>query len=166
MHEKDIVTAILSHLKTVPRCFMWKTHGGMYGVAGIPDIIGCIQGRFVAFEVKTPSGQLTKLQESTLEKINSAKGAAFKVTSVDEVKVILHKLFGETEAAHIWCADCKFARPDYDVSEYNSWTAFECGNKNSPFYRSLLNITIDGDTLPMITWQGCEAGQPDERQDA
>ena len=48
MLEKDIVNAILRYLKAVPACFAWKTHGGMYGTAGIPDIIACIGGRFVA----------------------------------------------------------------------------------------------------------------------
>jgi hypothetical protein len=92
MTEKDIVTAIMKHLKTVPRTFCWKEHGGMYGTAGLPDIICCIGGRFVAFEVKTPSGKLTKLQEITTRKIKAAKGEAFKVSSVGEVRLILETL--------------------------------------------------------------------------
>jgi len=94
MAEKDIVNAILRDLKAVPACFAWKTHGGMYGTAGIPDIIACISGRFVAFEVKTPSGKLTKLQEITIQRINEAKGYACKVTSVGEVREILERLEG------------------------------------------------------------------------
>lgn len=90
--EKDIVTAILKHLKTVPDCFAWKEHGGMYGTAGIPDIIACIGGRFVAFEVKTASGKLTKLQGIMIQRINDAKGKAYKVMSVEEVKKILKNL--------------------------------------------------------------------------
>ena len=92
MLERDIVNQIMRYLKTVPRCFCWKQHGGQYGTAGLPDIICCIDGRFVAFEVKTPSGRLSKLQESMLTRINAAKGKAFKVTSVDEVKEILINL--------------------------------------------------------------------------
>ncbi|MDO9565233.1 MAG: VRR-NUC domain-containing protein [Candidatus Desulfaltia sp.] len=92
MTEKYIVTAILKHLKTVPDCFCWKVHGGMYGTAGIPDIICCIGGRFVAFEVKTPSGKLTKLQEITIQRIRKAKGKAYKVSSVEEVISILERL--------------------------------------------------------------------------
>jgi len=92
MTEKDIVTAIMRYLKTVPMCFAWKEHGGMYGTAGLPDIICCIGGRFVAFEVKTPSGKLTKLQEITIQKIKAAKGEAYKVTSVEDVKSILETL--------------------------------------------------------------------------
>lgn len=92
MTEKQIVTAILRYLKTVPCCFAWKEHGGIYGTAGIPDIIACIRGMFVAFEVKTDSGRLTKLQEATIQKIKDAKGKAYKVTSVEEVKKILDNL--------------------------------------------------------------------------
>jgi Holliday junction resolvase len=92
MLEKDIANKIMVYLKTVPGCFAWKEHGGMYGTAGIPDIICCIQGRFVAFEVKQPSGKLTKLQESMIAKIKAAKGEAFKVSSVNEVKEIIKNL--------------------------------------------------------------------------
>jgi len=92
MLEKDITNSIIRHLKTLPYCFCWKQHGGMYGVAGIPDVICCINGKFVAFEVKMPSGKLTKLQEITIQKIKNAKGEAFKVTSLQEVKEIVEKL--------------------------------------------------------------------------
>ena len=94
MAEKQIVTAIMKYLKTVPDSFAWKEHGGAYGTAGLPDIICCIGGRFVAFEVKTPSGKLTKIQEATIQKINDAKGKACKVTSVGDVKLILESLEG------------------------------------------------------------------------
>lgn len=92
MAEKEIVIAILKYLKTVPECFSWKEHGGMYGTAGIPDIVCCLGGRFVAFEVKTSSGKLTKLQEITIRRIKDAKGEAYKVTSLEEVKQILERL--------------------------------------------------------------------------
>ena len=89
MKEADIVKAIMRFLKTLPNCFAWKEHGGMYGTAGIPDIIACIDGKFYGFEVKTDNGKPTKLQESTIRKINKAGGIAVVVRSVDEVKSIL-----------------------------------------------------------------------------
>lgn len=89
MLEKDIVAAIMRYLKARPRCFAWKTHGGMYGTAGIPDIVACIDGRFYGFEVKQPGGRLTRLQEVTLGKIENAGGVAVKVTSVEEVKAAI-----------------------------------------------------------------------------
>jgi len=89
MLEKDIVAAIMRWLKTVPLCFAWKEHIGMYGTAGIPDVICCLDGRFFAFEVKTPEGRLTKLQENTIQRIKDAGGHAFVVRSVDDVKAVL-----------------------------------------------------------------------------
>lgn len=57
MKESAIVKSILAYLKTLPGCFAWKEHGGMYGTAGIPDIICCIGGKFYSFEVKTERGK-------------------------------------------------------------------------------------------------------------
>ncbi|MCD7801916.1 MAG: VRR-NUC domain-containing protein, partial [Clostridiales bacterium] len=79
MKESDIVRAIMKYLKSVPHCFCWKEHGGMYGTAGIPDIIACIDGHFFGFEVKTADGNPTKLQEATIRKIRSAGGTALVV---------------------------------------------------------------------------------------
>lgn len=95
MKETDIVRVILKYLKTVPGCFAWKEHGGMYGTAGIPDIISCLDGRFLAFEVKTESGKPTKLQEATIRKIISAGGTALIVRSVDEVKAVINAFHDE-----------------------------------------------------------------------
>lgn len=90
MAESDIVRSILRYLRTVPHCFAWKEHGGMYGTAGIPDIIACINGRFYGFEVKTRTGKATKLQEATVRKILASGGMAAVVRSVDEVRAVLN----------------------------------------------------------------------------
>ena len=90
MKESDIAKAILQYLKTIPRCFCWKEHGGMYGTAGTPDIIACINGRFFGFEVKTADGKPTKLQEATIRKILAAGGTALVVRSVDEVRTAIN----------------------------------------------------------------------------
>jgi hypothetical protein len=82
----------MRYLKTVPNCFAYKTHGGLYGTAGLTDVVCCYCGRFMDFEVKTPTGKLTKLQETMITKIKAAKGEAFKVTSVEEVKLILENM--------------------------------------------------------------------------
>ncbi|MBR3623759.1 MAG: VRR-NUC domain-containing protein [Selenomonadaceae bacterium] len=89
MKESIIVKNILKYLKTLPECFAWKEHGGLYGTAGIPDIIACIDGKFYGFEVKTERGKTTALQEATIGKINAAGGMAVVVRSVEDVKKIL-----------------------------------------------------------------------------
>ena len=89
MKESDIVKAIMKYLKSVPQCFCWKEHGGMYGTAGIPDIIACIEGHFFGFEVKTDKGKPTALQTVTIRKILAAGGTAAVVRSVDEVRALI-----------------------------------------------------------------------------
>ena len=90
--EKDTVRSIVGYLKTLPQTFVWKEHGGMYGTAGIPDVICCHKGRFIAFEVKTETGKATLLQEITLRRITEAGGIAVLVRSLDEVKAVLEGL--------------------------------------------------------------------------
>ena len=89
MLEKDITAAIMRVLKAIPRCFAWKEHGGMYGSAGIPDVICCLDGRFFAFEVKAREGRLTKLQKQTIHRIKIAGGYAYVVRTVEDVKAVL-----------------------------------------------------------------------------
>ena len=95
MKEKTITNQILKYLKTEPECFAFKEHGGLYGVSGLPDIICCYKGKFMAFEVKTEKGKLSKLQEITIKRINEAGGMAFKVTSLQEVKDVLKGVMPE-----------------------------------------------------------------------
>ena len=92
MLEKDITNKILKYLKTLDKCYCFKEHGGSYGSAGIPDIICCYRGRFVAFEVKTAKGKTTKLQEVNIRNIREACGVALVVRSLDEVKDALKEL--------------------------------------------------------------------------
>ena len=90
MKEAEIVKAIMRYLKLMPGCFCWKEHGGMYGTAGVPDIIACIDGHFYGFEVKTENGKPTKLQEATIRKIRASGGTALVVRSVDEVRTAIN----------------------------------------------------------------------------
>jgi len=94
MYEKVAVKAIMAYLQELEGCFAWKEHGGMYGTAGLPDIICCYKGRFVGIEVKKPGGKLTKLQEITLRDIERAGGMAAKVSSLKEVIELLNALRG------------------------------------------------------------------------
>ena len=92
MLEKDITNKILKYLKSLPECYCFKEHGGSYGSSGIPDIICCFHGLFLAFEVKTAKGKTTALQDINIRKINEACGIAVVVRSSDEVKKIINDL--------------------------------------------------------------------------
>ena len=89
MNESDIVKAIMKYLRTVPGCFCWKEHGGMYGTAGIPDLIVCYKGRFIGLECKVGKNTATALQQQTIRQILKAGGYAVVVKSVGEVKAII-----------------------------------------------------------------------------
>jgi len=77
-------------------------HGGPYQAAGISDIIGCYDGRFWAFEVKTPdkwnkSGyNLSELQTQFLMRIRKSGGVGFCVCSVKQVAWLMdsHLAYG------------------------------------------------------------------------
>ena len=87
--EAAIIRDIRGYLRARPDCFFWKEHGGIYGTAGIPDIICCISGRFVAFEAKRPGNKPTELQKKAISDIWKAGGLAYVVYSVEDVENIL-----------------------------------------------------------------------------
>ena len=44
MLERDIVKSIKLYLNGIDGVFVWKTHGGQFGTAGEPDLIGSYKG--------------------------------------------------------------------------------------------------------------------------
>jgi hypothetical protein len=53
--------------------------GTGYGNAGVPDFLCCVNGRFVAIEVKAGKGQTTALQDKNLRDIAAANGVTFVI---------------------------------------------------------------------------------------
>lgn len=84
--ESAVVNAILRYVNTIPNSKWEKTHGGLYGKAGKPDITGCIRGRRVEIEAKTDTGKLHPLQERELNEWRLAGAVSFVARSADEVK--------------------------------------------------------------------------------
>jgi hypothetical protein len=75
-----------------------KIHGGMYGTSGIPDLLCCFHGAFVALEVKRPGNKPTPSQAAQLEGITRAGGRALVVHDADEALAILSVLDGSTSS--------------------------------------------------------------------
>ena len=92
MSESDLIKKIKKYLGSLDGCFYWKEHGGQYGTAGIPDIICCYKGQFVAFEAKVGKNKATKLQEATIAQIHKAGGTAAVIRSIDEVKAVIAQI--------------------------------------------------------------------------
>ena len=69
--------------------FMPPANG--FGRAGIPDIIGCMDGHFIAIECKAGKGTTTALQDRELNMILNAGGTTFiaREHNLDELKMLL-----------------------------------------------------------------------------
>ncbi len=75
MTEKQFQIEVIKYLKSI-NCWHVKIWGGGYQRSGIPDILACINGRFVALELKAESGQATALQTVNIRKIKESGGFA------------------------------------------------------------------------------------------
>jgi hypothetical protein len=92
--ETVLVTKIKKELNKMPRTFFFKVWGNGTQMAGISDLIGICNGRFVALEVKVPGKEntLTALQRWFLTKIKLCGGVAEMITSVEEALKIVHEI--------------------------------------------------------------------------
>ena len=57
--------------------FWGKTHGGPFPPAGIPDLVGVVDGYFIAIEVKVPGKEPSKIQIETIATIQEEGGICF-----------------------------------------------------------------------------------------
>jgi len=74
MTEKELQNKVAKFLKSQPRTWFFKVWGGGYQKAGIPDIICCVNGLFIALELKSDAGKPTALQRINISRINAAGG--------------------------------------------------------------------------------------------
>ena len=88
--EKKVKTRLKKQLDEMGIYHFSPFQAGM-GRAGIPDVIGCYRGMFVAFECKAGKGKTTALQEREINAIRTAKGLAFVINeeNVDQLKELL-----------------------------------------------------------------------------
>lgn len=89
--EKHIENQIKRYLDRIGVWYM-KVHGSMYQKAGVPDIIACVNGKFVGIEVKRPGGIVSPLQQLNIDDINRCGGVAFVAYSVEDVRREIEKL--------------------------------------------------------------------------
>lgn len=76
--EKKVENQIKKYLDSLGAYYL-KVHGSMYQPAGTPDVLACVNGYFVAIEVKRPSGGVV----SALQKSKS-NASSFDIEIVKE----------------------------------------------------------------------------------
>lgn len=83
MTEQKTQTKIIKYLESIGAYVVKNISTSRNGV---PDIIACYKGQFIAIEVKAKNGKSSKLQKYNIEKIKQAGGVAFVARSVEDVK--------------------------------------------------------------------------------
>lgn len=87
MLEKDFQRFVLKKLRELPASWWVKINDRV--TVGLPDIIGCVAGVFVAIELKTKS-KVTAIQAYTLRRIDAANGEAYVVRPDNFAEVFDH----------------------------------------------------------------------------
>jgi hypothetical protein len=90
---KDKITKVLKEYGV----YYFMPIGGMYSKVGVPDFIGCLNGRFVGIEAKAGKGTTTALQDRELRLIKEAGGVSLVVNenNIDELKQVLEEMRNE-----------------------------------------------------------------------
>ena len=89
LKEKAVENKIKKWLKDRNYWF-FKVHGSIFQPSGIPDILACINGKFVAIEVKCSKGGIVSpLQKAQIQKIKENGGIAGVACSMEEFLEIL-----------------------------------------------------------------------------
>lgn len=85
-NEASLVKAIRGALEREFGGFWFKVHGGAFQRIGLPDLIGCVRGKFCSLEVKLPGREhkLTLVQQSVIDLITKAGGLAQMVTTREQ----------------------------------------------------------------------------------
>lgn len=88
--EKKVKDAVVKVLKQYGVYHFFPVTGG-FGRSGIPDIVGCYKGNFLAIECKAGKNTTTALQKLEIAKINGAGGVAIVVSekNIDDVARLL-----------------------------------------------------------------------------
>jgi len=89
--EGKLTRKIKLHLKK-KKVWHLKVHGGPMQMAGVPDLLLCVKGKFVALELKAPGKKVTRLQQHQMERIKDSGGLAYVIDDFDIFLDTLHEL--------------------------------------------------------------------------
>jgi Holliday junction resolvase len=89
MLETQFKIKAIKYLRKIPNAWFYKANDRT--TAGVPDIIMCVDGFFIAIELKSPTGKTSKIQDYTLERIRKAGGACGVARTIEEVLCILQQ---------------------------------------------------------------------------
>lgn len=88
--ESRLVQRIKTEL-TARGAFVFKIHGSAFMMTGLPDVIGCHQGRFIAIEAKMVGNKPSPAQLRIHQKIRDAGGRVVVAYSVADALTVLRE---------------------------------------------------------------------------
>jgi hypothetical protein len=88
--EAKVKKKVVNVLKNYGAYYFYPVTGG-FGRSGIPDVVACYFGQFIAIECKAGSNKPTALQEAEMEKIKAVEGIAF-VVNEDNIEDVANAL--------------------------------------------------------------------------
>lgn len=88
--EAKVKAKVVKILKAHGVYYFYPVTGG-FGRSGIPDVICCVSGYFLAIECKAGNNKPTPLQEAEMQKIRNAGGVTLVVneTNIDDVELLI-----------------------------------------------------------------------------
>ena len=88
--ESKVKKKVVDVIKKHKAYYFYPVMGG-FGRSGIPDVIVCHRGRFVAIECKAGNNKPTALQEAEMNKIKESGGKVLVVNedNIADVDIIL-----------------------------------------------------------------------------
>lgn len=90
LEYQSVVVPILKYINALPNGKAINIHGGIFTERGSPDVIGCIDGRMVAFECKRDTTEdLEKIQKWRLSEWITAGAVVGGVSDLWQVQMIL-----------------------------------------------------------------------------
>ncbi len=91
--EAKVKMRVTGILKAHGAYYFYPVTGG-FGASGIPDIIGCVNGRFFGIECKAGSNKPTALQQHHINMITNMGGKAIVVneTNINDVEELMQCL--------------------------------------------------------------------------
>lgn len=95
--EKAFENQVKKFLKDKGCYFVKYWGGGTFTKAGIPDILGCCNGRFLGIELKADNGKPSELQLYNIRKIKEAGGIGLILYPKDfeSFKELIEQLKGD-----------------------------------------------------------------------
>jgi len=85
--EAKVKRKVTEQLRSIGAYYFFPATGG-YGKSGVPDIVGCDNGKFFGIECKAGKNTPTALQQKNLDDIASVGGSAVVINEQNMKEVL------------------------------------------------------------------------------